>query len=65
MPSCWATRTSLARDETAMPTQIDHPASRGAKRNSPTSCELCTSADATAGSDAKSWAQTITMTKRR
>ena len=32
VPSCWATRTSLARVEMPMPTQIDHPARSGAKR---------------------------------
>ena len=29
--SCWATRASLVRVETAMPTQMDHAASNGVK----------------------------------
>ena len=33
VPSCWATRTSLALTEIAMPTTMAQPANRGAKRN--------------------------------
>jgi hypothetical protein len=32
VPSCCATRTSLDRDEIAIPTQIDQPARSGVKR---------------------------------
>ncbi len=29
VPSCWATRTSVTRDEIAIPAQMDQPASSG------------------------------------
>ena len=33
IPSCWATRTSLALTDTAMPTTTAQPANRGVKRS--------------------------------
>ena len=63
VPNCWATRTSLARDEIPMPTQIDHPASSGAKRISATMCGPCPRSVTTAALLAKSRAQ-IWMTAK-
>ena len=48
-PSDWATRTSLALVETAIPAQIEQPARSGVNKNKMSRCELVKIADVTDG----------------
>ena len=49
VPSDWATRTSLALVETAIPAQIEQPARSGVNKNKMSRCELVNIADVTDG----------------
>ena len=49
VPSDWATRTSLALVETAMPAQIEQLARSGVNNNKISRCELVKTADVTDG----------------
>ena len=58
MPSCWATRISVARVEIATPSQIDQPASSGVKiswasRSMPRSSDGATPGRAKSSTQAK------------